>query len=63
MGDEWIVVSEIRGSKVSVIVVETPFKAWNVPESKSRQMSEAFAEHAEGTVTFLTWRTLRGISC
>ena len=36
------------GAKVSVIVVETPFKAWNVPESKSRQMSEAFAEHAEG---------------
>jgi nucleotide-binding universal stress UspA family protein len=35
------------GAKVSVIIVEAPFNVFSVPESQVRQMSEAFAKHAE----------------
>lgn len=35
------------GAKVSVIVVETPFNVFNVPESKMQQMPAEFAKHAE----------------
>lgn len=35
------------GAKVSVIVVEATFNVYDVPESQIRQMSEAFAKHAE----------------
>ena len=35
------------GAKVSVIVVEEPFNVFNVPASKTRQISEMFANHAE----------------
>ena len=34
-------------AKVSIIVVETPFDVFSVPESKVQQMPEAFAKHAE----------------
>ena len=39
--------AKIVGAKVSVIIVEAPFSVYEVPESKIRQMSEAFAQHAE----------------
>jgi len=35
------------GSKVTAVIVETPFSVYEVPESRLRQMSEAFAQHAE----------------
>jgi nucleotide-binding universal stress UspA family protein len=35
------------GAKVSVIVVEAPFNVFAVPESRSQQLTEAFAKHAE----------------
>ena len=35
------------GAKVSVILVEEPFNVFNVPASKTRQISEMFAKHAE----------------
>ena len=35
------------GAKASVIIVEAPFNVFAVPESKIRQMPEAFAKHAE----------------
>jgi nucleotide-binding universal stress UspA family protein len=38
--------AKLAGAKVSVIVVETPFNVFAVPESRSRQMTEAFAAHA-----------------
>ena len=34
-------------AKVSIIVVETPFDVFSVPESKVQQMPEACAKHAE----------------
>jgi nucleotide-binding universal stress UspA family protein len=34
------------GAKVTALVVEPPFNVFDVPESKIRQMSEAFAQHA-----------------
>ena len=35
------------GAKVTAIIVEAPFSVYDVPESKLRQMPEAFAQHAE----------------
>jgi nucleotide-binding universal stress UspA family protein len=35
------------GAKVTALIVEAPFNVFNVPESKIRQMPEAFAQHAE----------------
>jgi len=35
------------GAKVTAVTVEAPFNVFSVPESRSRQMSEAFAQHAE----------------
>ena len=35
------------GAKVTAVIVETPFNVMTVPESRSRQMTEAFAQHAE----------------
>ena len=35
------------GAKVSVIVVETPFDVFSIPESRVRRMPEDFAKHAE----------------
>jgi nucleotide-binding universal stress UspA family protein len=35
------------GAKVTAIIVEAPFNVYNVPESKLREMPEAFAQHAE----------------
>jgi nucleotide-binding universal stress UspA family protein len=35
------------GAKVTALIVETPFSVYNVPESRLRRMSDAFAEHAE----------------
>lgn len=35
------------GAKVTALIVETPFNVFGVPESQARQMSEAFAQHAE----------------
>src|SRR5262245_17812876 len=37
------------GAKVTALVVEAPFNVFDVPESRIRQMSEAFAQHAEYT--------------
>lgn len=35
------------GAKVTTLIVESPFNVYDVPESKVRQMPEAFAQHAE----------------
>ena len=35
------------GSKVTAVIVEAPFSVYDVPESRMRQMPEAFAQHAE----------------
>ena len=35
------------GAKVTALIVEAPFNVYDVPESRVRQMSEAFAQHAE----------------
>ena len=35
------------GAKVTALIVEAPFNVFSVPESQIRQMSAAFAEHAE----------------
>jgi nucleotide-binding universal stress UspA family protein len=35
------------GGKVTALIVEAPFSVYNVPESRLRQMPEAFAQHAE----------------
>lgn len=35
------------GAKVTAVVVEAPFNVFDVPESRARQMTEAFAQHAE----------------
>jgi nucleotide-binding universal stress UspA family protein len=37
------------GAKVIALIVEAPFNVYEVPESRVRQMSEAFALHAEHT--------------
>ena len=37
------------GAKVTALIVEAPFNVFDVPESRIRQMSEAFAQHAEHT--------------
>jgi nucleotide-binding universal stress UspA family protein len=34
------------GAKATALIVEAPFSVYDVPESKLRQMSEAFAQHA-----------------
>jgi nucleotide-binding universal stress UspA family protein len=35
------------GAKVTALVVEAPFNVFEVPESRMRQLPEAFAQHAE----------------
>ena len=35
------------GAKVTALIVEAPFNVYDVPESRVRQMSEAFLQHAE----------------
>ena len=35
------------GAKVTALIVEAPFNVFDVPESRMRQMPEAFAQHAE----------------
>jgi nucleotide-binding universal stress UspA family protein len=35
------------GAKVTAVIVETPFNVFDVPESRSRQMVEAYNQHAE----------------
>jgi nucleotide-binding universal stress UspA family protein len=35
------------GAKITALIVEAPFNVYDVPESRIRQMSEAFAQHAE----------------
>jgi|SRR3974390_531109 len=35
------------GAKVTALIVEAPFNVYDVPASKTRQMSEAFAQHVE----------------
>ena len=37
------------GAKVTALIVEAPFNVYDVPESRIRQMSEAYAQHAEET--------------
>jgi len=36
-------------AKVTALIVESPFNVYDVPESRIRQMSEAFAQHAQHT--------------
>jgi nucleotide-binding universal stress UspA family protein len=42
-----LALAKIVGAKASVIVVEAPFNVYEVPESKIREMPQAFAQHAE----------------
>ena len=35
------------GAKVTALIVEATFNVYDVPESRLRQMSEAYAQHAE----------------
>ena len=35
------------GARATALIVEAPFSVYDVPQSKMRQMSEAFAQHAE----------------
>jgi nucleotide-binding universal stress UspA family protein len=42
-----IALAKSVGAKASIIVVEPSFNVFSVPESQVRQMSEAFAKHAE----------------
>ncbi len=42
-----VTLAKAVGAKVSVIVVETPFNIFSIPESRSRHLSEEFAKHAE----------------
>lgn len=42
-----VALAKALGAKVSIIVVEPSFNVFNVPESQVRQMTEAFAKHAE----------------
>jgi nucleotide-binding universal stress UspA family protein len=37
------------GSKITALIVEAPFNVYDVPASRTRQMSDAFAQHAEYT--------------
>jgi nucleotide-binding universal stress UspA family protein len=37
------------GAKVTALIVEAPFNVFDVPESRIRQMSEAFTQHADHT--------------
>ena len=37
------------GGKITALIVEAPFNVYDVPESRVRKMSEAFAQHAEHT--------------
>jgi nucleotide-binding universal stress UspA family protein len=37
------------GAKVTALIVEAPFNVFDVPESRIRKMSEAYAQHAEET--------------
>jgi nucleotide-binding universal stress UspA family protein len=50
------------GAKVTALIVEAPFNVYNVPESKVRQMSEAFARHAEHTKQHAA-RVLGHVAC
>jgi len=47
--DKWIVIGEIRGSQVTVIIVEDPFDWLSVPETRAsqRQSLDALAKHNE----------------
>ena len=35
------------GAKVTALIVEAPFNVFSVPESRARQLSQEFAQHAE----------------
>ena len=35
------------GAKATALIVEAPFNVYDVPQTRMRQMSEAFAQHAE----------------
>ena len=37
------------GAKVTALIVEAPFNVYDVPESRVRRISEAFAQYAEHT--------------
>jgi nucleotide-binding universal stress UspA family protein len=39
--------AKLANAKITALIVEAPFNVFNVPESQTRQMSEAFAKHAE----------------
>ena len=39
--------AKISGAKVTALIVEAPFNVFSVPESQVREMSAAFAQHAE----------------
>jgi nucleotide-binding universal stress UspA family protein len=39
--------AKATGGKVTAVIVEAPFNVFEVPESRVRQMSEAFAQHEQ----------------
>ena len=45
--DHGLGLAKAVGAKVTALIVEAPFNVFDVPESKIRQMPEAFAQHAE----------------
>jgi len=42
-----VALAKLAGARVTALIVEAPFNVFNVPESQVRQMSAAFAQHAE----------------
>jgi nucleotide-binding universal stress UspA family protein len=42
-----VTLAKSLGAKASIIVIEPTFNAFSVPESQVRQISDAFAKHAE----------------
>ena len=42
-----VALAKLAGAKITALIVETPFNVFKVPESQVRQMSAAFAQHAE----------------
>ena len=42
-----LALAKSAGAKVTALIVEAPFSVYDVPESRLRQMSDAFEQHAE----------------
>jgi nucleotide-binding universal stress UspA family protein len=44
-----VALAKAVGAKVTAVIVEASFNIYDVPESKSRQLTEAYKQHAEHT--------------